>query len=170
MRVTARRRVRAILGEIESLIPYPWHVDTMVDRLAEHRSRPILLLPWDFPFTACRASGLWIPTDRADYIFYNRSATPTVRQQIIGHELAHMLLGHAPPLAEAPTSLLEALAPSLSPALTRRLLQAARARTSYDLEEEAVAEEFGTRLVRLGASKRQAGGRDELGRLTDALQ
>lgn len=170
MRVAARRRIRTMLAEIESLMPDLWQVDTVVDRLAEHRGRPIHLLPWDFADTSCSASGLWIPTNRADYIFYSRLATPTVREQIIGHEVAHMLFDHAPPLSGAPQSLLEAVAPSLSPDLTRRLLQSARARTNFDVEDEAVAEEFGTRLIRLGASNKRGRGRDELGRLTDALR
>lgn len=43
-------------------------------------------------------------------------------------------------------------------------------RAGYQEYEEAVAEEFGTRLIRYGVSRRRPGPRNELGRLTDALQ
>lgn len=43
-------------------------------------------------------------------------------------------------------------------------------RSGYGTREEAAAEEFGTRLVRVGTTKREPGDADELGRLTDTLQ
>lgn len=166
MRVAARRQVRSVLSDVDRHIPVPWDIEQLVDRLAVHRGRPIRLVAWDFPAGGGAASGLWLPSARTDYVFYDRAASPTRREQIIGHELGHLLLGHTAHLGNAPAGLIEALAPSLSPELARRFL----ARTGYQVEEEATAEEFGTRLVRLGTSKRRPGGPDELGRLTDALR
>jgi hypothetical protein len=168
MRSAARRQVRSVLDGLDQFIPVPWQVDRLAERLAEHRGRPIRLIPWDCPAGAETASGAWIPDNTADHIFYDKSAKPTKRDQIITHELAHMLLDHKPRLADAPPDLLAALAPASSLDLARRFL--VRNRTGYAEEEEAIAEEFATRLVRIGLSKRRSPGSDELGRLADSLR
>src|SRR5664279_1329451 len=59
-------------------------------------------------------TGMWMPTATADCIFFDATASPGRREQIIGHELGHLLLDHAPRLQEAPDTLLAALAPSVS--------------------------------------------------------
>lgn len=168
MRGTARRQVRTVLGGLEEHIPLPWDIDALVARLAAHRGRPINLVAWQFSRSDDAPSGLWIPSAKADYIFYDAAASPSRREQIIGHELGHLLVDHTPRLRDAPAGLIEALAPSVSPELARRFL--AMARTGYGEQEEAIAEEFGTSLIRRGTTKRRPGGPDELGRLTDALR
>jgi hypothetical protein len=160
------RRMRSVLVGLEQHIPVPWSIDVLVENLAAARARPIRLVAWDFRSTGTAASGLWIPTDEADYVFYDRHATTRGREQIIGHELGHMLLEHTPRLADAPPRLLEALAPSVSPELARRFLL----RSGYGTHDEEAAERFGTRLVRVGTTKRKRSDADELGRLTDTLQ
>jgi hypothetical protein len=149
-------------------MPLPWDIDVLVERLAAHRQRTINLVAWRFPDVCDSPSGLWIPSAKADYIFYDVTASPARREQIIGHELGHLLLDHAPRLRDAPGGFIEALAPAVSSGLARRFL--AMARTGYGEQEEAIAEEFGTSLIRRGTSKRRPGGPDELGRLTDALR
>jgi hypothetical protein len=166
MRLGRQRRTRAILTELSRHIPVPWSIDTFTANLAASRQRPIQLLAWRFQSGDGLPSGAWIPTARADYIFYSCTATPTGRDQIIGHELGHLLLEHMPALGGAPAGLLQALAPALDPELASRFMT----RTGYQAEQEAQAEEFGTRLVRLGVSKPRPGGPDELGRLTEALR
>lgn len=166
MRRLSDRRLRSVLAGLDQHVPVPWSIDGLVANLAAARGRPIRLVDWDFPGTANAASGLWIPTDEADYIFYDRRATVRGREQIVGHELGHLLLEHIPRLADAPPGLLEALAPSVSPELARRFLL----RSGYGTREEAAAEEFGTRLVRVWTTKRERNDADELGRLTDTLQ
>jgi hypothetical protein len=167
MKVSTRRQVRSTLSSIDSLIPVPWSMTALIDRLAQHRERPIILVPWDFSsMSNPDISGLWLPSERGDYIFYAQAATPFQREQIIGHELGHMLLDHTPKLTDAPDELLQALVPSLSHELARRFLT----RSGYKAADEAAAEEFGTRLIQRGATKRPRGnGGSELDRLTDAL-
>lgn len=166
MRLGGQRQMRATLSQLESLIPVPWSIDELVVNIAKSRRRPISLQPWGFPVGEREPSGVWIPTTKADYIFYRQDAAPTARDGIIGHEVGHMLLEHTPSLGGAPPGLLEALAPSVTPELARRFLS----RTGYETAQEAQAEEFGTRLIRMGTTKRRPGGPDELGRLTDALR
>jgi hypothetical protein len=157
-----------VLAAVEAQMPIPWNLAVFVERLAAARGRGIELIPWDFAHGGDAPTGLWLPTARADYLFFDAAASPARREQIIGHELGHMLLDHAPRLAGAPPDFLQGLAPSLSPALAQRFL--VMARTGYATEEEAVAEEFGTSLIRLGTSRHTSGGRDERGRLMDVLR
>lgn len=167
MDAAGRRHIRKALSRLERELPMPWNINQLVTSLAQKRSRLIRLVPWQFPAGDGSPSGLWMPTATADYIFYDETASHSRREQIIGHELGHILLGHTPRLRDAPAGLIEALAPSVSPELARRFL--ALARNGYGERDEAVAEEFGTSLIRRGVTKRRPGGPDELGRLTDSL-
>lgn len=168
MKGKARRDVRSALGAISGLLPTPWDIDVFVGRLAQHRGRHIDLVPWAFEGGAEVTSGMFLPSASADYVFYDATASPSRREQIIGHELGHLLLGHDPMLQEAPDGLLEALTPDVSPALARRVL--ALSRTGYDDAHEAAAELFGTNLARLGASTDHPPEDGELGRLVEVLR
>jgi hypothetical protein len=160
--------VRKALAGIEACLPVPWGIEALVDRLSTLRGRRIELISWGFPSEPDAPTGMWIPTGKADYVFYEDTASPRRREQIIGHELGHLLLGHTPRLSEAPDELIAALAPTVSPELAHRLLVLAR--TGYGQAEEAVAELFGTSLIRAATSKRRPCEGGELGRLTEALR
>jgi IrrE N-terminal-like domain len=166
--LAVRRQVRAALAEVQGCVPHPWCIDAFVTRLAARRRRPIELVSWPLRAEEQAPTGLWIPTSRADYVFYDDAAAPARRAQIIGHELGHMLLAHTPRLTDAPDGLVERLTPALSPELARRLL--GMARTGYAEREEAAAELFGTSLARLAGSQPEPARGDELGRLTEALR
>ena len=168
MKSKARRDVRAALSTVTALLPTPWDIDVFVDRLAEHRGRPIALVPWTFEGVAASTSGMFMPSGTTDYVFYDATASPARREQVIGHELGHLLLGHNPQLQDAPDGLLQALAPDVSPALARRVL--ALARTGYDDAHEAAAELFGTSLTQLGATAGHPPEDGELGRLVEVLR
>ncbi|WP_188944638.1 ImmA/IrrE family metallo-endopeptidase [Nakamurella endophytica] len=144
-----------------------------MDRIAQQRRRPVTLQSWDFGTwtqrDSSRPTGLWIPSARADWIFYSDTATAISREQTIGHELGHLLLGHTPRLGDAPPELLTALTPALPQDLARDML--AMARTGYEKQDEALVEEFGTTLIRFGATlQTRQEPQDELGRLTDSLR
>ena len=168
MKGKARRDVRAALGAITPLLPTPWNIDVFVDRLAKHRERPIALVPWTFEGVDASTSGMFLPSANTDYVFYAAAASPARREQIIGHELGHLLLGHNPQLQDAPDGLLQALAPDVSPSLARRVL--ALARTGYDDAHEAAAELFGTSLTQLAANAGHPPEGGELGRLMEVLR
>jgi len=161
-----RHHMRSALARVDHLIQAPWSISRLVDVLGDYRGRLIQIVPWDICHGDDAPSGLCVPSAHADYIFYDRSASPTQREQIIGHEIGHLLLNHTRRLEDAPDELLAALTPSLRPELVRRFL----ARGGYQVDEEAAAEEFGTRLVRLGRSKQRPSESGELGRLTEALR
>ena len=165
-RSVTRRQVRAALNAIDDLIPEPWSMELLVQRIEALRGRPIRLVAADFPATSV-VSGLWIGARDVDFICFNRTASPAVREQTIGHELGHLLMNHQltdGSSAAAVTQLLSA--ESVSPALIQRFL----ARSSYGDAAEAAAEEFGTRLVQAGRRRRGSSGNDPLARLTDSLR
>lgn len=165
---TVRRHVRDALAGVEPYLPVPWSIEELAERLGARRGRPIRLVSWTFPREPEAPTGLWVRTDQADYVFYDATASPSRREQIIGHELGHLLLGHTPRLSEAFDGLIEALVPSVSPELARRMLSLAR--TGYAEAEEAAAELFGTSLIRAAHTKRGPVEGGELGRLTEALR
>ncbi|BEP13861.1 hypothetical protein acdb102_21720 [Acidothermaceae bacterium B102] len=111
---------------------------------------------------------MWIPTAVADYVFFDRKATPSRREAIVGHELGHLVFDHAARLEDASDDLLKALAPSVSPELARRIL--ARGRSTYGDDEEFLAETFATALIRSGSRRRAGAGDTELDRLDDSLR
>ena len=161
----ARRQVRAALHSIDELIPVPWDLELLVGRIAEQRGRPIRLLATEFPVGD--VSGLWMPVEGADLICYDREASPAVREQTIGHELGHLLMDHQLEDRRTGPSVADQLAAvEVSPALIERFL----ARTAYEADIEAAAEEFGTRLLQAGHRRRGAAGADALGRLTGSLR
>ena len=158
-----RRQVRSALNAIDDLIPVPWDLEVLVGRIATQRDRLIQLLPTEF--SAGDVSGLWLPTHDADLIYYDRYASPAVREQTVGHELGHLLMNHD--LDDGGTAIASQLAAvEISPALIERFL----ARTGYGTALEAAAEEFGTRLLQAGHRRRGAPGVDALGRLTGSLR
>ena len=160
----ARRQVRAALHSIDELIPVPWDLELLVGRIAEQRGRPIRLLPTEFPVGD--VSGLWMPVEGADLICYDREASPAVREQTIGHELGHLLMNHLEDRRTGPSVADQLAAVEVSPSLIERFL----ARTAYETDIEAAAEEFGTRLLQAGHRRRGAAGADALGRLTGSLR
>lgn len=128
-----RRRLERQLRGLDVSIPAPFNVEGLCANLARSRGRPIHLLPWDTT-AATVPCGLWVSTNRADYIVYAEAATGILRSHIILHEVAHLLLGHA---GAVDLSDAAALFEVLDPSVVRRVL--ARTNT-YDAIEEREAE------------------------------
>ena len=115
---------------------------TLVDRLADQRRRPIVLLP--VRMRASHPSGFWLETASADIVGYEADTSPTHRQHIIAHELSHILCGHRNPVVvdgggPAP------FFPDLDPELVRSVL---RRLTGYSDTQEYEAEIMAWLLVR----------------------
>ena len=75
---------------------------------------------------------MWIATAEADYICHARGTSPLHQQNIILHEIGHMLCDHVGPGVVAGGA---PLFPQLDPAMVERVL--ARGRYSTPQEEEA---------------------------------
>jgi hypothetical protein len=135
--LTARCRDR--LAELD--LPRPFDVKVLCERVGRRRDRSIVLLGMTLPADAPR--GLWISTDRKDYIVYERATSPLHQDHIILHELAHLLCDHtgAPEFGEEHA---HRLFPTLDPELVARVL----GRTAYTSEEEQEAEILASMMLR----------------------
>lgn len=127
-------------ARIEQLVPIGGDLEDLVEHVARSRGRSVCLLPTDVVPEA--PSGVWVATDKADYIAFPSDAPPTRRAAIICHELAHMLLGHAPQEG-GPQALARLAAPAIAPDVAARFLL----RHHYVSREEREAETLATRLV-----------------------
>lgn len=147
--MSRRTRLRRLFADHQKLVPATGDLDEFVTRVAGRRDRPITLLPVvvenDQPF------GVWIATANRDYIAYPAATSRISRSAVVCHELAHMLLGHAPqPGSAASSSLASSLATSIDPSIAARFLR----RHHYADVQEDAAEWLGT-LFALELSKRE---------------
>jgi hypothetical protein len=114
-------------------------VESLCRRLGERRGRPVRLVPYVLPVSG--PSGLWIGTEQADYIIYQRETSKAHQHHIIMHEVGHILGGHRS--RDGHGGFFQALMPSLSSDVVARAL----GRTSYDEEQEREAEMTATIIM-----------------------
>lgn len=128
-----RRRCEARLSELA--LPEPLTVQVFRDAVAERRGRPIECRPVAF---GTGLSGGWIPGADRDYVFYERDTTSLHQEQIVLHEISHILCGHRPPrVAEQEVASL--LFPDVPTSLVQRMLQRAGYSTAEEREAEVLA-------------------------------
>lgn len=70
----------------------PFDAFEFKDRLAQYNASKIVLCPTKLP--SGEYFGFWTQYDETHYIYYREDTRGLHQQQIIFHELAHMLLGH----------------------------------------------------------------------------
>lgn len=137
------QHLRARCAAVAEAVPAcaPFNVDSLVQLLADHRGRRIQVIPHRLP--PCAPCGLCISTDQADYIVVaDVPGQPRlVRDQILLHELSHLLMDHQVNIAGQPDTN-RWLLPNLDPGMVRRML----ARRRYDTVEEREAETLATLL------------------------
>ncbi|MEU7905251.1 hypothetical protein [Actinoplanes sp. NPDC049118] len=133
-----RQRCRDIVRDLD--IPSPFDVHEFCRRLGDKRGRPILLLPMDLPPDS--PCGLWMSTERQDYVFYQKATSGPHQLLIILHEIGHLLCDHriGPVLSDELSTL---LAPDLDPALIKSML----GRSHYSQESEHEAETVATLIL-----------------------
>lgn len=85
-----------ILALVRGLpLPVPWQRDVFVDNLAERRGRAIKLIPIDTAALGFNPCGLWVARDEDDLILHEIGTSDYHIDQIVGHEIGHMLLEHS---------------------------------------------------------------------------
>ena len=125
-----RHRVEDRLAELD--VPDPFDVAVLCERLAAKRGQPIRLRPQPMGLGPC---GLWVEVAGADYIVFERDTTPLHQEQIVLHEVGHLLANHTPASISDQESL-AMLLPDLDPDMVRRVM----GRTGYTSQEEEEAE------------------------------
>ncbi|WP_157124230.1 hypothetical protein [Nocardia pseudovaccinii] len=121
------QRVMAAREIVMRLVPSPWNRTAFLDALAEWRGRSIELMPVDSTLlsgtldsgrvTPC---GLWLDCTDADVIAFDAGTTDFHIDQIIAHEVGHMMLDHD--VGVAGLAGVQRIMPNLDPALIRRVL------------------------------------------------
>jgi hypothetical protein len=128
-------------------IPVPWDRHQFVDNIARMRGRPIRLIPTPTPPLPGSPCGLWLKRDTDDVIVHDIGTSEYHMDQIVCHEIGHMVLGHDQPRDGPPGSghahLCTTLLPDLDPATVRAVL----GRTDYASAQERDAETFASILM-----------------------
>ncbi|MGW9077206.1 ImmA/IrrE family metallo-endopeptidase [Streptomyces kronopolitis] len=139
LREACERRV----DELELPARTELSVDDLCAHLSRRSGRPIQLLPCPLPLGS--PDGLWVSTAGAEYVVYEERLAPVHQQQVILHELGHLICDHeASPVLTPEASRL--LLPSLDPTLIRRTLGREHARSWAETEAEYVGSLIGRRI------------------------
>ncbi|CAL9585928.1 hypothetical protein SUDANB106_05141 [Streptomyces sp. enrichment culture] len=162
-----RKQCQEQLRGIE--ISDPYAVDEICRQLAIRRDRPLHLHELPDPGGSNAPCGIVLSFDSGDHIFHIAATSERHRAQIVRHELAHLLLGHAGNNASIAESLQGVLPQGVDPSA----VVAALGRTSYDTETEYDAEMaascLGELFEELAHSGRDKGRSGAISRLDDAL-
>jgi hypothetical protein len=90
--VSLQARCQELLGHLH--VPQPYSRDAMLLWIEDLRGRPLILKELPQQAAGAGACGLWLGTDAADFVFYERRTAPLHQEHIILHEIGHMLFGH----------------------------------------------------------------------------
>lgn len=123
-----RRTSQARLAGFE--LPVPFSVKALCEQISRSRNRKLHLHPLPFAASPDLPCGVWIALDDSDHVFYANGASALHQQNIILHELGHLLCDHQTDAA---------LFGDLDPEVVRRILMRTRYSTPQEEEAEMVA-------------------------------
>jgi hypothetical protein len=129
-----QRRCRRLVEKLE--LPDNFSAATFCESLAGQRSRPIVLMPLPVPTSPDLPTGMWLASQGTDYILYDSQTSRYHQEQIILHEIGHILFGHG--------------APDVEDRAVRCRNLAGLPRASYSTVEEQEAETLATMLLLRG--------------------
>ncbi|MEJ5869380.1 hypothetical protein WDV85_16740 [Pseudokineococcus sp. 5B2Z-1] len=124
-------------------VPEPFSIEALCENVARRRGRPIELRAFyeSDPTMPC---GLWLQMPERDVIYYEGAVSLPLRENIIAHELGHILADH--PCDQQELDVYRArLMPTL--ALNPSLLTRVLGRVSYTTAREQEAEMFAWLLL-----------------------
>ena len=128
-------------------IPVPWDREEFIANIAAERGRSIRLVPTDTAALDGGPCGLWLASDDEDVILHETGTSDYHIDQIVCHEIGHMLLGHgrghADDHAEPAFDRLDELLPDIDPATVRAIL----GRTDFRADQERDAEMFASMIM-----------------------
>lgn len=133
---------RALIDRLEP--PEPWHRMRFIESIAKARNRSITLMPVDATMLANSPCGLWLVREHDDIILYEDGTSEYHADQIILHELGHMLLGHDKSVG---TSVKALMLTRLTPHLDSATVKAALGRSDYHDDQEREAEMFASLMM-----------------------
>jgi hypothetical protein len=138
-------------------IPVPWDRDVFVQRVSKLRGREIVLIPVDTATLVDSPCGLWLRRETDDLLLYAAGTSDYHIDQIVCHEVGHMVLGHSQLLSyRADHDDTAELCGSLLPDLDPETVNAILARDGYSDDQEHDAESFASRLMVAAAESADA--------------
>jgi hypothetical protein len=129
-----QRRCRRLVEKLE--LPDNFSATAFCESVAAQRGRPIVLMPLPVPTSPDLPTGMWLASRGTDYILYDSQTSRYHQEQIILHEIGHILFGHG--------------APNVEDRAVRCRNPAGLPRTSYSTLEEQEAETLATMLLLRG--------------------
>lgn len=141
------KRMRRLCTVLVEEFPEQSFVDTehLVDALCERMGRRLgrSIVHHAVRFQTAAVSGMWLATDSANHLLYERDTSPLHQVTIVGHELWHMETGEVGIIVDD-AELADVLSPTSSePAVTRIIAQ----RTNCSLAKEQESELFASVLA-----------------------
>ncbi|WP_204815343.1 hypothetical protein [Mycobacterium riyadhense] len=137
-------------------IPVPWDRNVLIDNLARERGRPIRLIPTDvnaaFTDGPC---GLWLIFDHEDVILHEAGTTDYHIDQIVCHEIGHMILEHDSHRGKSGAMGFAQTYGALLPDLDPSAVLAVLGRTDFASDQERDAEMFASALMLAAAEADQ---------------
>lgn len=112
----------------------PFTIESFCEALSVQRGRQLVLRELPDSDGLRLPCGLWIAYPDEDHIWHIAATSQRHRQQVVFHEIAHMLLDHQG--SSAVSSLMAALPPEIAPSR----ISAVFGRTNYDADQEHDAE------------------------------
>lgn len=132
-----RRRCRRELRALGVRMPLDIH--DMTQRLADLRGKPIKLIAAPLPVDG--PSGYWLPTQSADYVWYQECTTVRRQRRIVLHEMWHMIARHEFCVGDVPV-VVAALMSAVSAETVNKILGLGR--SGYGVRPEWEAETAAT--------------------------
>lgn len=135
-------------------IPEPWDLGKFIANIAQMRGRPIHLIGTDTVTAAGSACGLWLVRPDDDVIVYDKNTSAYHIDQIVRHEVGHMILGHDRGMAteQVPRDPVAFFGDAL-PDLSTDLIRAVLGRTDFANDQEREAETFANLIILAGREK-----------------
>lgn len=124
-------------------IPVPWDRNVFIENLGQMRGRAIRLVPADTAELADSPCGIWLACDDEDVILHETGTTDYHIDQIVGHEIGHILLGHGRSAGHPCDAAVCQALPDLDPDTVRAVL----GRSNYAGDQERDAEMFASLLL-----------------------
>ncbi|BBY54127.1 hypothetical protein H7J07_05820 [Mycobacterium koreense] len=142
----SRREIAALAESLP--VPCPWNLDVFLARISDIRNRPIRRVAVDTSGLVNSPCGLWIDRDTEDLIVHERDTSDYHIDQIVCHEIGHMMLDHhlnqQSDLGEDRVSDIHTeLLPDLDPRVVKSILT----RSQFDSDQEREAETFANILM-----------------------
>lgn len=128
-------------------VPVPWDRDVFIDDLARQRGRPIRLISTGTSAFTDGPCGLWLICDEEDVIVHEAATSNYHMDQIVCHEVGHMILGHRSGCGNTGTARYTQLCGTVLAGFDPGVVQAVLGRTDYACDQERDAERFASVLM-----------------------